>query len=108
MWLVMAVCASISQVMRATRELAAHDGYLSCCRFVDQDSILTSSGDSTCIFWDVEMGVTKAHFTDHMGDVMSVSILPHVDKNVFISGSCDSLAKVHTYIYIHIGIAIRQ
>jgi guanine nucleotide-binding protein G(I)/G(S)/G(T) subunit beta-1 len=93
----MAVCASISQVMRATRELAAHDGYLSCCRFVDQDSILTSSGDSTCIFWDVEMGVTKAHFTDHMGDVMSVSILPHVDKNVFISGSCDSLAKVCTY-----------
>eukprot|EP00953_Heterococcus_sp_UTEX-ZZ885_P032911 17154-Heterococcus_DN1.PRE.1 len=86
--------APISQVMRATRELAAHDGYLSCCRFVDQDSILTSSGDSTCIFWDVEMGVTKAHFTDHMGDVMSVSILPLVDKNVFISGSCDSLAKL--------------
>ncbi|CAM9164308.1 unnamed protein product, partial [Choristocarpus tenellus] len=48
-----------STVMRATRELAAHDGYLSCCRFVDQESILTSSGDSTCIFWDVEMGVTK-------------------------------------------------
>ncbi|KAG5178676.1 WD40-repeat-containing domain protein [Tribonema minus] len=82
------------QVMRATRELAAHDGYLSCCRFVDQDSILTSSGDSTCIFWDVEMGVAKQHFTDHMGDVMSVSILPHVDKNVFVSGSCDSFAKV--------------
>ncbi|CAM9293897.1 unnamed protein product [Chrysoparadoxa australica] len=82
------------QVMRASRELAAHDGYLSCCRFVDQDSILTSSGDSTCIFWDVEMGVTKSHFTDHGGDVMSVSILPSVDKNVFVSGSCDSLAKV--------------
>lgn len=25
---------------------------------------------------------------------MSVSILPAVDKNVFVSGSCDSLAKV--------------
>lgn len=25
-----------STVMRATRELAAHDGYLSCCRFVNQ------------------------------------------------------------------------
>ncbi|CAM9571177.1 unnamed protein product [Laminaria digitata] len=25
---------------------------------------------------------------------MSVSILPSVDKNVFVSGSCDSLAKV--------------
>lgn len=36
----------------------------------------------------------QAHFTDHGGDVMSVSILPLVDKNVFVSGSCDSLAKV--------------
>ena len=36
----------------------------------------------------------QAHFTDHGGDVMSVSILPSVDKNVFVSGSCDSLAKV--------------
>lgn len=25
---------------------------------------------------------------------MSVSILPAVDRNVFVSGSCDSLAKV--------------
>jgi guanine nucleotide-binding protein G(I)/G(S)/G(T) subunit beta-1 len=82
------------QVMRATRELAAHDGYLSCCRFIDQESILTSSGDSTCIYWDVEMGVTKQQFTDHQGDVMSVSVLPSVDKNIFVSGSCDSLAKV--------------
>lgn len=82
------------QVMRATRELAAHDGYLSCCRFIDQDQILTSSGDSTCILWDVELGVPKTTFSDHTGDVMSVSILPAVDKNVFISGSCDSHAKV--------------
>lgn len=39
-------------------------------------------------------GLFQAHFTDHGGDVMSVSILPAVDKNVFVSGSCDSLAKV--------------
>lgn len=38
----------------------------------------------------------QAHFTDHGGDVMSVSILPSVDKNVFVSGSCDSLAKVRS------------
>lgn len=43
---------------------------------------------------------TQAHFTDHGGDVMSVSILPSVDKNVFVSGSCDSLAKVtHTCVF---------
>ena len=34
------------QVMRAMSELAGHDAYLSCCRFVDEYSILTTSGDS--------------------------------------------------------------
>lgn len=79
---------------RAHRELAAHDGYLSCCRFVNETSILTSSGDSTCLYWDIEMGQTKTTFTDHEGDVMSISMLPTVDANVFVSGSCDTLAKV--------------
>ena len=32
------------QVMRSFRELAAHDGYLSCCRFINENSIITSSG----------------------------------------------------------------
>jgi len=82
------------QITRSTRELSGHDGYLSCCRFLDQDSLLSSSGDSTCILWDVEVGVSKVHFTDHASDVMSVSILPLVDKNIFVSGSCDSTAKV--------------
>ena len=30
---------------RSHRELAAHDGYLSCCRFINEGSILTSSGE---------------------------------------------------------------
>ncbi|CAK4078668.1 unnamed protein product [Aphanomyces euteiches] len=82
-----------AQVMRATKELAAHDGYLSCCRFLDEANIITSSGDSTCILWDVESGEVKTTFKDHTGDVMSVSINPH-HQNMFISGSCDSTAKV--------------
>jgi len=83
-----------AQVMRSYRELAAHDGYLSCCRFINEQQILTSSGDSTCMLWDIELGQTKATFSDHEGDVMSVSILPSVDPNMFVSGSCDSFAKV--------------
>lgn len=81
------------QAMRATKELAGHDGYLSCCRFVDSRSIITSSGDSTCILWDVERGEAKVHFNDHGGDAMSVSVSP-IDKDIFVSGSCDSTAKV--------------
>jgi guanine nucleotide-binding protein G(I)/G(S)/G(T) subunit beta-1 len=82
------------QVMRSYRELAAHDGYLSCCRFIGEGQILTSSGDQTCMLWDIELGQSKLTFQDHEGDVMSVSILPSVDANLFVSGSCDSFAKV--------------
>jgi len=79
---------------RAHRELAGHDGYLSCCRFVNEASILTSSGDSTCLLWDVELGQSKTTFAGHEGDIMSISIIPSVDPNTFVSGSCDTLAKV--------------
>lgn len=78
---------------RATKELQAHDGYLSCCRFIGDKHIITSSGDSTCIYWDIERGEALASFTDHNGDVMSVAINP-VDRNQFVSGSCDATCKL--------------
>ena len=109
-------------VTRSHRELAQHDGYLSCCKFVDGNTILTASGDSTCILWDIELGQAKTTFrymsicmyliivlllliymislgttwvvSDHEGDVMSIAILPEIDPNLFVSGSCDMLAKV--------------
>lgn len=40
-------------------ELAQHEGYLSCCRFIGDNEIITSSGDSTCILWDVQTKVAK-------------------------------------------------
>ncbi len=81
------------QVMRANSELAGHDGYLSCCRFVDESKILTTSGDSMCILWDIERSENIVQFTDHTGDVMSVALDPHSPK-VFVTGSCDSTAKL--------------
>eukprot|EP00127_Corallochytrium_limacisporum_P000648 Clim_evm47s22 gene=Clim_evmTU47s22 len=77
---------------RISRELAAHTGYLSCCRFLSDKEILTSSGDMTCALWDIESGQLKTQFTGHNGDVMSVSLGP--DQNTFVSGACDALAKV--------------
>jgi len=73
-------------------ELAQHEGYLSCCRFIRDDEILTSSGDSTCILWDVETKTPKGIFNDHSGDVMSLSVFD--TKDIFISGSCDATAKL--------------
>lgn len=79
--------------VRPARELSAHVGYLSCCRFLDDRRILTSSGDMTCFMWDIDAGVKTHEFVDHTGDVMSLSISP-TDPNLFVSGACDSTAKV--------------
>jgi len=79
--------------IRCQRELASHTGYLSCCRFISDRQIITSSGDMSCILWDIETGTLQERFEDHSGDVMSVSTSP-IDKNIFISGACDSSAKL--------------
>jgi len=73
------------------RELAQHEGYLSCCRFLDSSKIITSSGDQTCIVWDVESKTPVTTFETHAGDVMSVSVSN--DQSIFASGSCDSTVK---------------
>mmetsp|Transcript_6329 Transcript_6329/g.13231 ORF Transcript_6329/g.13231 Transcript_6329/m.13231 type:complete len:354 (-) Transcript_6329:418-1479(-) len=78
---------------RAMKELVAHDGYLSCCRFVDEGHIVTASGDSSCIYWDVNSGEVLKTFSDHTADVMSLSISPS-NNNIFVSGSVDTTAKI--------------
>jgi guanine nucleotide-binding protein G(I)/G(S)/G(T) subunit beta-1 len=78
---------------RVARELSGHGGYLSCCRFLNDRRILTSSGDMTCILWDIDTGTKVSEFTDHLGDVMSLSINP-ANPNLFVSGACDCMAKV--------------
>jgi len=81
------------EVRQCATELAQHEGYLSCCRFIDEDHIITSSGDSTCIHWNISKKQVVRQFTDHSGDVMSVSVHP-TNANLFVSGSCDATAKL--------------
>jgi len=84
---------SKEQPIKVARELAAHTGYLSCCRFIGDEQILTSSGDMTCMLWNVESGSTVQTYADHNGDVMSISPAPG-GAHIFVSGACDALAKV--------------
>ncbi|XP_010899131.1 guanine nucleotide-binding protein G(I)/G(S)/G(T) subunit beta-3a isoform X1 [Esox lucius] len=78
--------------VKVMRELAAHTGYLSCCRFLSDSEIITSSGDCTCVLWDIETGTQKTIFAGHMGDCMSLAVSP--DFKMFISGACDFTAKL--------------
>jgi len=84
--------AKEAQGVKGGRELSAHSGYLSCCRFISDRQIVTSSGDMTCMLWDIEAGVRVVEFSDHTGDVMSLSLGPN--QNVFVSGACDATAKL--------------
>lgn len=74
----------------AAAELQNHEGYLSCCRFISDNEILTSSGDSTCMLWDINKRTAVQIFQGHYGDVMSVA----VHGNTFVSGSVDASAKL--------------
>ncbi len=79
--------------VRVAKELTGHSGYLSCCRFINDQRVITSSGDMTCMLWDVQNGTKVTEYADHLGDVMSISINP-TNNNVFASGACDAFAKL--------------
>eukprot|EP00511_Aplanochytrium_stocchinoi_P005068 CAMPEP_0204824466 /NCGR_PEP_ID=MMETSP1346-20131115/2488_1 /ASSEMBLY_ACC=CAM_ASM_000771 /TAXON_ID=215587 /ORGANISM="Aplanochytrium stocchinoi, Strain GSBS06" /LENGTH=325 /DNA_ID=CAMNT_0051951635 /DNA_START=322 /DNA_END=1299 /DNA_ORIENTATION=- len=75
-------------------ELKQHDGYISDIKFFNgKDRILTASGDSECILWDVGTQTATEVFSGHDGDVTSISLSP-TDPNVFVSGGVDNTVRV--------------
>ena len=66
---------------------------MSCARFVDKNQVLTSSGDKTCILWDVEKSALIKKFEGHTGDVECLAMNPQ-HHTMFVSGSVDSICKV--------------
>lgn len=80
--------------VRVSRELTGHSGYLSCCRFMDDNNIITSSGDMTCALWNIETGQLITSFQGHTGDVMALALAPQTSQSTFVSGACDASAKL--------------
>ena len=74
-------------------EMASHDGFLACIRFLSEEHLLTSSGDSTILRWDIEGGRVLDTFAEHAQDAMFICLRPG-DPNVFVSGSVDTTAKI--------------
>ena len=81
------------QANRPLQKLALHDGYISCCTFLSPASLVTASGDTRCIVWDVEVGMPRRIFSEHHGDVLSICRHPTNDQ-LFISGSSDRSVKL--------------
>ena len=78
---------------RAGKELIGHEGYISCCRFITDKTILTSSGDGTAACWDIEKGIQITKFIGHGADVLSLSEDP-ISKSAFATSSCDMSVKI--------------
>ena len=53
-------------------ELHGHDGYVSCCRFLTEHKIVSSSGDGSCIVWDLHHKRPETRLSEHQSDVMSI------------------------------------
>lgn len=100
--------AQVDQAMESTRngipeihpkrELNGHIGFISACRFPSGDQILTASGDTTSILWDIERGIPKETFRGHTADVMNLALLTDRSTpsaaNSFVSVGCDATARV--------------
>jgi len=93
---------------RPFQSLHHHQGYLSSVEFLNEERVITASGDQTCILWDVIKKVPESVYLDHSGDVTSVAINrgsghqhsgpngkgSNSGGNVFISGSVDATVKL--------------
>lgn len=76
---------------KTIKSLKGHSGFISGCTFIDDNRILTSSGDKICALWDIDYEKQIMSFTGHEHDILSLNVAP--DNKTFVTGSCDNSAK---------------
>mmetsp|Transcript_5270 Transcript_5270/g.6040 ORF Transcript_5270/g.6040 Transcript_5270/m.6040 type:complete len:349 (+) Transcript_5270:520-1566(+) len=74
--------------------LRQHDGYIADLEFVNgSKNMITASGDSQCILWEIESGTATEVFSGHDGDVVGVTVNP-TNPSLFASGGIDNKIKL--------------
>jgi len=76
----------------ASYSFKGHDGSLSRVRFVDDEQVITTSGDKSQILWNIGNQSLVTQFFGHDGDVMCLDISK--DRNTYVTGSLDKTAKL--------------
>ena len=79
-------------VEQPVHELKGHDGFLSSCKFIDDNQLLTSSGDGVVILWNAETGIETRRFNGHSNDVSSLAV--NRETKQFLSLSLDGTCRV--------------
>jgi len=75
-----------------TSELSGHQGFIGCCRFIEDTKLVTASGDYSCGYWDLQTSQQLLEFKEHKGEVMCVALNP-MDKHLFLSAASDGTVK---------------
>ncbi|ETO25262.1 hypothetical protein RFI_11879 [Reticulomyxa filosa] len=79
-------------------ELLEHQGYVSQCRFMSNYEIITSSGDSSCLLWDIETRSVKSRFRAHKADVIGIDNMNETintkHHSLVLTGSIDKTVKL--------------
>ncbi|KAH3684400.1 hypothetical protein WICPIJ_004625 [Wickerhamomyces pijperi] len=70
-----------------------HTVGISQCEFLNNQEILTASGDMTCKLWDISRGMKTVEFLDHYGDVLSMNVNRN-NNTSFVTGSSDGYTRV--------------
>ncbi|CAL8088327.1 unnamed protein product [Calicophoron daubneyi] len=76
------------------RELTGHTGYVGCLRYVDEQHLLTSSGDKTCAYWDIENAKLVTSYRGHANDVTAIALSKQQQPNTFVSSSSDRTCRL--------------
>jgi len=69
-----------------------HNNFLARCQFMDEGTILTSTGDGIAYMWDVETSTAITEFQGHTDYLLCQTISP--DRSLFVTAGCDLMAKV--------------
>ena len=72
-----------------SKTLSGHKGYVSCCQYVpDEDiHIITSSGDQTCVLWDITTGLRTSVFGGEFQSGHTTDVLRYFSFFFFYVGS---------------------
>jgi len=82
-----------SGVAKLVREIAGYEGFLSSARFLDDENVVTGSGDMKVMQFKVETGQKVLDMKGHNGDVAAMSMHP-TEQSVFVTGSVDRTARL--------------
>jgi len=68
-------------------DLKGHEGSISRTRFLDDERVISTSGDKSAILWNISATNVEQQFNGHLGDVLCLDV--NKDRNTFVTGSID-------------------